>query len=118
MWGGGGLTPSAEVQSEYSTVSTDWTIGTTLYSSGIQNWCLTIQFSVMTKTISMTGGSQFFAVGVLKSSPTTNLLDGRGIISLVNCPGYNIKPHDSEAPALEISGMKSTSSLPLLPGPL
>ena len=33
-----------------------------------------------------------------------------------NCPGYDIKPSDSEAPALEISGMWSISSMPLLPG--
>ena len=34
------------------------------------------------------------------------------------CPGYDIKPSDSEAPASEIRGMWSTPSLPLLPGPL
>ena len=34
------------------------------------------------------------------------------------CPGYDIKQSDGEAPALEIWGMCSTSSLPLLPGPL
>ena len=38
--------------------------------------------------------------------------------SLNECPGYNNKPSDSEAPALEIWGMRSTPSLPLLPGPL
>ena len=31
---------------------------------------------------------------------------------------YDIEPSDSEAPSLEIWGMWSTLSLPLLPGPL
>ena len=34
------------------------------------------------------------------------------------CPGYNIKPADGEAPALELWGIWSTRSLPLVPGPL
>ena len=34
------------------------------------------------------------------------------------CPGYDIKQSDGEAPALEVWGMWSTLSLPLLPGPL
>ena len=34
------------------------------------------------------------------------------------CPRYDIKSSDGEAPAMEIWGMSSTSSLPLLPGPL
>ena len=34
------------------------------------------------------------------------------------CPGYDIKQSNGEAPALEIWGMWSTPSLPLLPGPL
>ena len=34
------------------------------------------------------------------------------------CPEYDIKQSDGEAPALELWGMWSTSSLPLLPGPL
>ena len=34
------------------------------------------------------------------------------------CPGYDIKPSDGEAPALEIWGMWSTPLLPLLPGSL
>ena len=33
-------------------------------------------------------------------------------------PRYDIKQSDGEAPALEIWGMWSTPSLPLLPGPL
>ena len=33
------------------------------------------------------------------------------------CPVYDIKPSDSEAPALEILGMWSDHGLPLLPGP-
>ena len=32
------------------------------------------------------------------------------------CPGYDIKSSDDEAPALEIWGMGSTYSLPLLSG--
>ena len=32
------------------------------------------------------------------------------------CSGYDIKPSDGEALALEIWGMKSNPSLPLLPG--
>ena len=35
------------------------------------------------------------------------------------CPGYDTKQSDGEVPAvLELSGMRSTPSLPLLPGPL
>ena len=35
------------------------------------------------------------------------------------CPGYDSKKSDGEVPAmLELWGMWSTSSLPLLPGPL
>ena len=34
------------------------------------------------------------------------------------CPDYGVKPSDSETPALEIWGIRSTPSLPLLPGPL
>ena len=34
------------------------------------------------------------------------------------CPGYDIKQSDGEASALELSEMRSISSLPLLPGPL
>ena len=34
------------------------------------------------------------------------------------CPGYNTKQPDGEAPVLELWGMWSTSSLPLLSGPL
>ena len=37
---------------------------------------------------------------------------------LNKCPGYDIKWSDGEAPALKIWGMWSTTSLPLLPGPL
>ena len=33
-------------------------------------------------------------------------------------PGYDIKPSDGEASALEIWGMWITTSLSLLPGPL
>ena len=35
------------------------------------------------------------------------------------CPGYDTKQSDGEVPVmLELSGMRSTPSLPLLPGPL
>ena len=35
------------------------------------------------------------------------------------CPGYDTKQSDGEVPVMqEIFGMRSTSSLPLLPGPL
>ena len=34
------------------------------------------------------------------------------------CPGYDIKQSDGEAPVLELLGMRSTPSLPLLPGSL
>ena len=34
------------------------------------------------------------------------------------CPGYYTKPSDGKAPVLELWGMGSTPSLPLLPGPL
>ena len=35
------------------------------------------------------------------------------------CPGYDTKQSDGEVPAmLELWGMRSTPSLPLLPGPL
>ena len=34
------------------------------------------------------------------------------------CPGYDIKTSYGKAPALEIWGMGSTPSMPLLPGPL
>ena len=34
------------------------------------------------------------------------------------CPGYDSKPSEGEAPVMEIWGIWSTSSLPLLPGPL
>ena len=34
------------------------------------------------------------------------------------CPGYDFKQTDGEAPVLELWGMQSTPSLSLLPGPL
>ena len=42
----------------------------------------------------------------------------RGIRALNECPKYDIKNSDGEAPALELWGMWSTSSLPSLTGPL
>ena len=44
---------------------------------------------------------------------------GRGVRLLPNkCPVYDIKLSDGEAPVLEIWGMSSIPSLPLLSGPL
>ena len=34
------------------------------------------------------------------------------------CPGYDIKPSDCEALFLELKGIHSTHSSPLIPGPL
>ena len=44
----------------------------------------------------------------------------RGVRPPTNeCPGYDTKQSDGEVPAvLELWGIRSTSSLPLLPGPL
>ena len=42
----------------------------------------------------------------------------RGVRPLNECPRYDIKPSASETPVLELWGMWSTPSLPLLPGPL
>ena len=43
----------------------------------------------------------------------------RGVRPPTNkCPGYNIKPSDSESPTLDLWGMWSTSSLLLHPDPL
>ena len=53
----------------------------------------------------------------LKNTPTTPLQ--RGKLSPNECPGYNTKQSDSDVPMmLELWGMQSASSLPLLPGPL
>ena len=48
------------------------------------------------------------------------LLLCRGVRPPANeCPGYDTKQSDGEVPAmLELWGMQSTPSLPLLPGPL
>ena len=48
----------------------------------------------------------------------TNCISAEEQDSPNECPGYDIKPSDGEAPALDIWGMWSTPSLPLLPGPL
>ena len=37
--------------------------------------------------------------------------------TLLECPGYDNKPNDDEAPVLDLWGMWSTPSLALLPGP-
>ena len=42
----------------------------------------------------------------------------RGKNPFNKCPGYDVKPSDGEAPALEVWGVWSSSSLPLLPVPL
>ena len=43
----------------------------------------------------------------------------RGVRPPNECPGYDTKQSDGEVPAvLELWGMRSTPSLPLLPGPL
>ena len=47
--------------------------------------------------------------------PTLSLEMGK---TINECPGYEAKPSNSEASVLELWGMWSTLSLPLLPGPL
>ena len=42
----------------------------------------------------------------------------RGVRLSNEYPGYDIKPSEGEAPALEIRGMRNTSSLPSPPDPL
>ena len=54
---------------------------------------------------------------VLKNTPTAFLQ--RGNTSQANeCPEHGNKPSGGEAPVLELRGIGSTFSLPLLPGPL
>ena len=49
----------------------------------------------------------------------TDCISTEGKDSPTACPGYNIKPSDGEVSVmLELWGMRSTPSLPLLPGPL
>ena len=43
--------------------------------------------------------------------------DCRGVRPLNECPGYDTKPSDGEAPGLELWGMWTTPSLPLVPSP-
>ena len=50
------------------------------------------------------------------NTPTAFLPKGRS--PPTKCPEYDIKLSESEPPALEIWGSVSTTSLPLLPGPL
>ena len=59
----------------------------------IKNWCKT------------TFLSQFFPSGIIPEDPLLN-----------ECPEYDIKPFDDEAPALEIRIMQITSSFPFQPG--
>ena len=49
----------------------------------------------------------------------TNCIFAEGYDSLNECPVYDFKESDGQAPVvLEFGGMRSTSSLPSLPGPL
>ena len=45
-------------------------------------------------------------------------ISAKGYDSSNECHDYEIKQSDGEAPALEIPGMWSPPSLPLIPGPL
>ena len=45
-----------------------------------------------------------------------NCISAEGRILSNVCPGYDIKPSDDEVPVLELLGLWSTFSLPLLPG--
>ena len=46
----------------------------------------------------------------------TNCMSAEGLDSPNECPGYDIKPSDCDAPILELWEMQSAPSLPLLPG--
>ena len=52
----------------------------------------------------------------LQNTSIASLPRGKTLIN--ECPGYDIKQSDGEASDLEISGMQSISSLPLLLGQL
>ena len=48
-----------------------------------------------------------------------NISKSRLLLKYNKCPGYDTKQSDGEVPAvLELWGMRSTPSLPSLPGPL
>ena len=60
------------------------------------------------KSIQLAGAVEYAdCISTEGLDPTTNA-----------CYGYDIKQFDGKAPALELRRMWSTSSLPLLPGPL
>ena len=40
------------------------------------------------------------------------------LINKSSCPGYDIEPSNGEPPVLDLWEIRSTPSLPLLPGPL
>ena len=49
----------------------------------------------------------------------SHLAQSAGAVEYTDCPGYDTKQSDGEVPAvLELWGMRSTPSLPSLPGPL
>ena len=49
----------------------------------------------------------------------TKCFSEEGVRHPKSCPGYDTKQSDGEVPVmLEVRGMRSTSSLPSLPGPL
>ena len=80
----------------------------TLFNNNIHGhykWC-----TCMPHTLPSWGGG-------LKNIPTASLQ--RGKTPPNECPGYDTKQSDGEVPSmLELWGMQSTPSLPLLPGPL
>ena len=55
----------------------------------------------------------------LQNTPTAPLQRAKTSPPFNECPGYDTEQSDGEVPVmLELCGMQSTSSLPLLPGPL
>ena len=48
----------------------------------------------------------------------TNCISAEEEDSSIECPDYDIKPSDDEASVLELWGIQSTPSSPMLPGPL
>ena len=72
--------------------------GLTLHSLELQNWNLTIESAQL--------------AGVEECTDCKTPLPAN------ECPGYDIKQSDGQAPAEEIWGLWRTPSLPLHPGPL
>ena len=63
----------------------------------------------------------FIQLQLIQLAGAVEYTDCRGVrpLTLCNeCPGYDAKQSDSEAPVLEFWGIWSSSSLPLLLGPL